>query len=227
MNALLSSISANNFLNCLYSKPKDVIPYINGREFGYKYKGGALYVKLSRNQLIMKCICQREEPELLNDPNNWRDATCTVKGVRAINHDVRKAWISNNSFSTSCEFLYNFLYNNKLEFVNNNIFQLIKYDSGCFAGKHVDSLGDFTCLIFLRDQECTGGELVIYDWFVRGGRTVFDPSGLIEDVIVIFPTNLTHEVLPVKSGTRYVYKTGLKHNIQKTVTPKRFNCNMD
>lgn len=146
----------------------------------------------------------------LIDENNWTNALCTVNGLRVYDDKVRKASIFNKELFTDSDDLYCFMISNALKYTNgNNKIELIRYKEGEFTSKHIDRIGDFTCLIFPKNQKFTGGELILYEEGKPKKITKFNPENSNFVTMVIFPTGLMHEVLPVTSGVRYVYKISL------------------
>lgn len=90
--------------------------------------------------------------------------------------------------------------------------KFLKYTKGDFFTKHVDSVGEFTALLFPKfslNNDLKGGELVIE-------KKVYNPCNFTHHTLIIFPSNTEHEVKPIINGTRYVFKTALLSNT-KTV----------
>jgi len=109
-------------------------------------------------------------------------------------------------------------------------FSLIKYEEGDFFLNHrdtnmsneIDGIHEYTCLIF-----CPYGE--DYTTLEGGELMLRHPNGLYEIkfdpavetrqgrfVMVIFSTDMYHEVLPIIKGSRYVFKQPLF--VKKTST---------
>ncbi len=154
----------------------------------------------------------------------WAHAECTVEGVRKFHPDVRFVYKCQETVTLHSSALTAFMKANDLEKVGPVDF--LKYDAGCFAAKHVDRMGEFTCLVFPKMSASTGGELRL---FADNGTVVVEPNKLVRDTMVIFSTNVEHEVLPVTSGERYVFKVGLAKAapVHMERVHRRFNCNRD
>lgn len=214
INAFLSSLAANDTVASLMRPSfEHGITYADLCD-QTSYHGRPLFIKLTGYDAI---IDEEKAAAAAADSLEWHKASCTVNGVRGYHPQFREAWTTHEKYPLDCPKLYHFCVANRLTKIDDDdvhggyvaLCERFKYDTGCFAAKHVDRLGDFTCLFFRKNQQCTGGELVLYDWYAPGGRIVFDPADLSEDVMVVFPTGMTHEVKPVTSGTRYVYTVGL------------------
>ena len=104
-----------------------------------------------------------------------------------------------------------------------NHFLLLKYLQNDFFLNHVDTnlttdpleerthTHAYTCLIFCPYEKFEGGELV-FNHPEKLYEIKFDPSIEINKgnfVAVIFSIDMHHEVLPIKSGSRYVFKKPL------------------
>lgn len=180
--------------------------------------------------------------EEINKEKYWYPSFCTVNGRRVIDTKVKKAWKCKADFYCKSNFIEAFMKKNNLTYVNDESrCELTKYEQNDFTGEHIDRLGDFTCLFFPKGQDFGGGELIFHDERVSGGITCFEPENLKKDVMVIFQTNMMHEVFTVTSGKRYVFKIGLQHLQKYTIVnkekplpikdeykrPQRHNCNMD
>ena len=86
-------------------------------------------------------------------------------------------------------------------------YQLIKYKTGDFVTEHIDTSGGesriLSCSLLLND-DYKGGELAFFNKRYKHKGSKGD--------LVIFPSSFTypHEVLPVKSGTRYSIVTWIR-----------------
>lgn len=165
----------------------------------------------------------------------WRHGECTVNGVRRYHPESRIVWKCETIINILIKELDIFLYKNKL--VEVGPVEFLKYDTGCFASKHVDKMGEYTALLFPKEINSTGGELILYDTSKPNGKIVFKPYNLEHDTLVIFPAGMEHEVLPVTSGERYVFKIGLANKPKLSYVhakssngdnfTRRFSCQMD
>lgn len=191
-------------------------------DFMYSYNFSSsespLFYKLDSDELNVRCKNSNKRytnfSKFIEDENfKWKDAECTINGIRKYRPDVRKLNHCEDSFEIFCMTLSTFIKVNKLEIEGS--FDLLKYTAGSFSLTHTDRIGDFTCLFFLANSKHTGGELVFYDTSKVSsenltGRTCIDTSKFEFDTMVVFPVGMPHEVLKVTSGERYVLKGSLK-----------------
>jgi hypothetical protein len=171
---------------------------------------------------------------------NWKHAECTINGIRAYYPDSRLVFKCQDNIGFSSSLLDIFTQRNNLGIVGEVDF--LKYETGCFASKHIDRMGEYTCLLFPKGSNSTGGELILYVNPEMNEIITFRPYSIEHDTIIIFPTGMEHEVLPVISGERYVFKVGLasipkpiEHeiifhenpNTELRIFKNKFSCNMD
>ena len=172
---------------------------------------------------------------------NWKHADCTINGIRGYHPKSRLVFKCQDDIGFTCSLLDMFIQRNNLERVSEIDF--LKYETGCFASKHIDRMGEYTCLLFPKGSNSTGGELILYFNPSKNEIITFKPYSIESDTLIIFPTNMEHEVLPVTSGERYVFKLGLatkpKHileykrpfleilNPNPKISNNHFNCHMD
>ncbi len=120
-------------------------------------------------------------------------------------------------------------------------FSLIKYEEGDFFLNHrdtnmsneIDGTHEYTCLIFCPygkdDDILEGGELLLKH--PDGLYEIkFDPSVETNKnrfVMVIFSIDMYHEVLPIISGSRYVFKKPLFVKRISTIIEERNDVNVD
>lgn len=134
----------------------------------------------------------------------WKKSKATIEDVSSYRPDVREIYESQLSYSMYAISLQTLMRLNGLQQISE--IKILKYTKDCFVLPHTDRIGTHTCLFFPRVSNYTGGELVFY---LNGTKKVIDTSRFKSDVIVVFPVNLQHEVLPVTSGERYVLKVSL------------------
>jgi predicted 2-oxoglutarate/Fe(II)-dependent dioxygenase YbiX len=111
-------------------------------------------------------------------------------------------------------------------------FELLKYDVGGFFLKHRDKLFSnensyhlhtHMCLLYppRRLTEYTGGSLIIYDEDESVVDKIEIETSLFDDwTFVIFDQKTCHEITPVISGQRYVFKGQLYKRNENYVFPK-------
>lgn len=162
------------------------------------------------HRYIDKMLGRPLDDEIFEDEGLWVPSTCTVDGFTIVDRNVRRSSKCVVRFTFIIDVVTNFCKINSLHIVGD--VELIRYVKDDFTSRHMDKQGDFTCLYFYRGQEFTGGDLVLYDWYEPGGKIIFNASSLTKGTLVIFPTNMLHEVLPVTSGVRYCFKMSLKKN---------------
>jgi predicted 2-oxoglutarate/Fe(II)-dependent dioxygenase YbiX len=111
-------------------------------------------------------------------------------------------------------------------------YELLKYEVGDFFSRHIDTrLSEshlFTCLLFVpqTDHPFVGGNLVFSDE-KRTFSALVEPSKFTEPTMVIFSVNLYHEVTPIESGTRYVFKNSLVAAVPLPATIRDINREVD
>lgn len=92
-----------------------------------------------------------------------------------------------------------------------------------FFRPHLDRIGDYTALLYPESLNCKnlrGGNMII-------GSFELDASNLKTHTLLIFRTDLIHEVTEILEGTRYVMKISLfkeesleaMNEIEKEITP--------
>ncbi len=103
---------------------------------------------------------------------------------------------------------------------------LLKYEKGCKFEDHIDSIGEYTMLLFPSNKinNIEGGELVItsYDLItkeINDKKTIIEPNKLEKTTLVIIKADTIHRVNEVIEGTRYVYK----NSFNKTSKSPEFN----
>lgn len=185
----------------------------------------AFYIDGVKFQSFEQFLAHQQQQQQEDVATFWRYAECTVNGVRQVHPGVRLVHKCQGAVTIHSTVLNHFLETNCMEKVGDTDF--LKYDKGCFAAAHVDRLGEYTCLVFPKQvAKSTGGELNLHV-DVRSTVT-FVPHTYTIDTMIIFPANMEHEVLPVTSGERYVFKVGLMQSTpQPVVRRRRFNCNLD
>lgn len=175
-----------------------------------------LFYRLNDDQLTIKYISIKTKfvglyynfNQFLNENKDiikWKHSECKVAGVRGYHPESRIVFKCQDFLLFTSIVLENFIKENNLVPIGQTDF--LMYEELCFSIKHVDRMGAYTCLIFPHGYESTGGELIIYD----DGKEIvnFKPYNLKSTTMVIFPSNMVHEVLPVTSGKRYVLKMSL------------------
>lgn len=173
-------------------------------------------------------VARRDEA---TEITTWALAECTVSGVRALHPEVRMVNKCQKPVYLNCSVLTAFMTKNDLEKVGPVDF--LRYDAGCFAARHQDSMGKYTCLVFpkMTARPCLGGELVLYRRD-GGAPVVIQPYALPSDTMVVFPADMEHEVKPVAAGERFVFKIGLAAapptpTKAREPEPRRYHCNRD
>lgn len=174
-------------------------------------------------------VARRDEA---TEITTWALAECTVSGVRALHPEVRLVNKCQKPVYLNCSVLTTFMTKNDLEKVGPVDF--LRYDAGCFAARHQDSMGKYTCLVFpkMAARPCLGGELVLYRRD-GGAPVVIRPYALPSDTMVVFPADMEHEVKPVAAYERYVFKIGLAAAPPTPAAkeaarePRRYHCNRD
>lgn len=180
-----------------------------------------MFFEIVNNIIIIKynnCIYHKFNNFLEQNKGiiSWKLAECTINGIRNYHLDSRFLFKSEYNIFFTCSKLSQFMIINDLVFTGEQEF--LKYEKGCFVKKHIDRMGEYTCLIFPSGYNSTGGELIIY----KDGKEIvnFKPYNIKYDNMIIFPAHMEHEVLKVTSGERYVFKVGLateqlKNHIRK------------
>lgn len=184
----------------------------------FRSSDSPVFYKLDKDEWYVRSNLQKYHTYLDFTKNDlklkWELAECTVDDVRAYHPESRIIFQCKNKIKILSPLL-----NSLLKMTNRQIdgvFSFLKYEKGCFTLKHTDRIGDYTCLIFPAGYKSTGGELVIY----KDGKEIvnFKHYNIEYDTIVIFPVGLEHEVLPVTSGERYVFKCSLSNIVKPEIT---------
>lgn len=140
----------------------------------------------------------------------WERSTLHVNGKIEVNEKYRKSKEFNNIFVQRFDMKwYDFLRNNNLD-VYNQSWTMLQYEKGSFFSKHTDRNGVCTALFFPyceQNKKCEGGELIIYD--KQNKKEIYEINKFDCNKIIIFDANTEHEVLPLISGVRYVFRTYL------------------
>ena len=181
----------------------------------------------SNNHQLYKWYDLKNEPILQSQ--NFERTLASIGSTNILNLEKRSSWTHKLKFllnlpSEAREF---FEQNNILcekDCIDYDYFSLLKYETGDFFLNHRDtdltgaldnSVHQYTCLIFCPYGEdndiLEGGELILKH--PDGLYEIkFDPSVETNKnrfVMVIFSIDMYHEVLPVISGSRYVFKKPL------------------
>ena len=171
------------------------------------------------------------------------ERTSVGKGTTSIlDLENRSSWTHKFKFSIDLptEALLFFKQNNILYEYNNvmcDYFSLLKYEVGDFFLKHIDTnltnltdelnslnnvIHQYTCLIYCpynKDNEMLEGGEVIFNDAEKLYEIKFN-AGIETNknnfVMIIFSIDMYHEVLPIISGSRWVFKKPLF--IKKTIT---------
>lgn len=154
---------------------------------------------------------------------SWEPAQCRINGVRAVHEDKKKAFVNTDRIDVRSNPKIEEIIGFDTYRIEGFNVDVLKYTEGCFASKHIDSAGKYTCLIYLAGFQSEGGDLVLYQNNQEIDR--FCPSTIQEDTMVFFPAHMEHEVLPVTKGERYVIKLALSPYHEPP--PRRFSCQMD
>jgi len=155
---------------------RSCLDIINNKEYKYiQSKVGGIGIKRNEDSKIRNCSYTYLSPE--------DDKICHQAVGKAINKYIEELQP-----------------NNPLPFkFNDSGYELLKYKKGGFFIQHVDdykSISRRVSISLLINEEYEGGEMQFFgDYKVSGGI----------GSAIIFPSNFCypHEVLPVKSGTRY------------------------
>lgn len=87
--------------------------------------------------------------------------------------------------------------------------QMLKYEEGGHFSKHTDTVRSkahfATVLIMFPGIDHEGGDLTVWDH--EGTAHVFSSSTITKPTVVAFHPHLAHELSPVTSGTRIIFKT--------------------
>lgn len=208
------------FDSLLYEVEKEFIDrYLMGKPFKYESKESELSITLEKRgfRVFPKVYNFKN---LLLQPLEWKESESTLNGVRGFHPEHRNVFKCKTTIYVHTHFMWNIMEGSDLK---QQTLEFLRYEPGCFIAKHVDRLGLFTVLIFPKEQQSTGGELILYD---NGNKIVYEPSKFKETVHIVFPSNMEHEVLPVVSGQRYVFKITLTPMNEKEIYERK-NPEMD
>lgn len=184
--------------------------------------------------------------DLKNNPiiqsQNFERTLASIGSRNILDLKKRSSWIHKLQFvlnfpSEATQF---FEQNNILCDKNkDNYFSLLKYETGDFFLNHRDTdlsnaldnlIHQYTCLIFCPyGEDLEGGELILkhpdrlYD--IKVDSSVKTNNN--QFVMVIFSIDMYHEVLPIISGSRYVFKKPLFVKRSSTIIEVRNDVNAD
>lgn len=135
----------------------------------------------------------------------------------------RSSWTHNNMFADPYTYTQLKFSPEAIDFWHNNFIKtapdeccnwnLLKYEQGDFFKKHVDTKIDethrYTCLLFCPcEDKYEGGDIIFTNKEMTFCSTI-QPSKFKEVTMVIFTIDLYHEITPITSGKRYVFKKPL------------------
>ncbi len=184
--------------------------------------------------------------DLRNKPilqsQNFERTLASIGSINILDLEKRSSW------THKLQFVLNFPSEATQFFEQNNIlykydyFSLLKYETGDFFLNHRDTdlsnaldnlIHQYTCLIFCpygEDNEILeGGELILkhpsklYD--IKIDSSIETNKNRF--VMVIFSIDMYHEVLPIISGSRYVFKKPLFVKRISTIIEERNDVNVD
>lgn len=153
-------------------------------------------------------IYDKNEPvkslnQLINQAN-FIPKTATILGVSKVDESQRKSLVHKNKFKINFN-VDNLPYGTRI----NQDWELLLYNEGGFFNKHRDRQLNpnhkYTALLYPKSTH-TGGELVLEDDI---STTLIESSKILNWTLVIFPIDLQHESLQVKSGIKYVFKSSI------------------
>ena len=184
--------------------------------------------------------------DLKNNPiiqsQNFERTLASIGSTNILDLKKRSSW------THKLQFVLNFPSEATQFFEQNNIqykdnyFSLLKYETGDFFLNHCDTdlsnaldnlIHQYTCLIFCPygedGEDLEGGELILkhpdrlYD--IKVDSSVKTNNN--QFVMVIFSIDMYHEVLPIISGSRYVFKKPLFVKRSSTIIEVRNDVNAD
>jgi len=198
----------------------------------------------SQESIKISELIQKEE--LLKD-QNFHESRVSMNGEDFIDHENRLCFEHNETFNIVFNEEDNldikeFFESNKIKYSNELSFNLLKYKKGDFFNDHIDICLDgshkFNCLIFLKNNELEGGDLVFHDKD-NTFKIIFEPSKIDCNVMLIYSIDLFHKVEPVEKGIRLVFKKHLyvqncensnesdDQNNCDLLMDNKFSCNAD
>lgn len=157
---------------------------------------------------------------------NFTRSLVRIGSIDKLNLKTRSSWTNTHLFCIELpDELLDFYNKNNIQYKKDSDkvyddFSLLKYESGDFFKYHLDTnltdystdyTHEYTCLIFCPYDKYTGGEL-IFSHPNKLYETKFNPSIITNDmnwIAIIFSIDMAHEVLPIISGIRYVFKKHL------------------
>ena len=171
-------------------------------------------------------------PEFYTSLDDWKQSTV---GTGARKKDIVKTTIRNSKMTTTREFgIYSDIdecvkssvpEQYKTNSVNiSDVWTILKYEKGDFFKKHKDGVSQkehvSTILAIPPKSICehSGGELVIYKDDNTGDIECEIHADQNEWTIVCMNVNISHEVKPVLSGIRYVFKNKIIVNTECVIS---------
>ena len=184
--------------------------------------------------------------DLKNNPiiqsQNFERTLASIGSTNILDLEKRSSWTHKLQFvlNLPIEATQFFKQNNILCDKNEyDYFSLLKYETGDFFLNHRDTdlsnaldnlIHQYTCLIFCPyGEDLEGGELILkhpdrlYD--IKIDSSVKTNNN--QFVMVIFSIDMYHEVLPIISGSRYVFKKPLFVKKTSTIIEVRNDVNVD
>jgi len=182
---------------------------------GFKFNGSKLQELILNNDLFKESkVGYNTSKESELNENIRKSKTCTVHNLNLLISDKQS---SINDVLDNVKLLAPPDYRKSITKLSEyHSISAIKYDEGCFFKRHNDSIKDSyhfaTCLILVpsRLSKHTGGTLRVWD--ENDTLHEFNTDTMENVTLVAFHPRLFHEVLPITSGTRIVFKFDLSYD---------------
>ncbi len=148
---------------------------------------------------------------------NFKRTLAGINNTNTLDLTQRSSWTNNNTFTIKTPYESEMFFEQNKILTGNSYdnYTLLKYNKDDFFKNHLDTkISDnhlYTCLIYVPyydKEKYVGGDLILND----SNNLVhmsFNPSNYGYPVMIIFSIDMYHEVLPIVSGSRYVYKKPL------------------
>lgn len=134
----------------------------------------------------------------------WLDCESQIDDTIAVHSDHRRSKHLKLYSEFWCKEFITFLNENNLV-PSPNGWSILRYLKGDLFRPHTDRIGEYTAILYPKsffNDKIKGGKIIIGDFELL-------PSEIENHTLLIFKTDLVHEVTEILEGTRYVMKIPL------------------
>lgn len=134
----------------------------------------------------------------------WINCESMIDNVIAVHENHRRSKHLNLYCELSCSEFSEFLNDHNLV-PSPKGWSILRYQKGDFFKPHTDRIGEYTAILYPKSydsEKIKGGKMII-------GSFKLSPDEIEDHTILIFKTDLLHEVTEILESTRYVMKISL------------------